>query len=155
MSVITATRERVAVNTPADVNERIRDEMEARVTYLSRRGPEAMRRRLGELEEEWDVERCLETMAPSLTLTGLILGVVSNRKWFAVSLLVQSFFLQHALQGWCPPLPVMRRLGIRTPEEINEERFALKTLLGDFDGARESANGNGKGLSKLFAAVRR
>ena len=153
MSVLTASRERVAVNTDPEVNERIRDEMEARVTYLSRKGPEAMRRRLAELEEEWDVERCLETMAPSVTLAGLILGVTSSRKWFAIPLLVQSFFLQHALQGWCPPLPVMRRLGIRTLEEIDEERFALKALLGDFDGARESTNG--KGLGKLFAAVRR
>jgi hypothetical protein len=37
--------------------------------------------------------------------------------------------LQHALQGWCPPVPVLRRLGYRTQPEIEEERCALRALL--------------------------
>jgi hypothetical protein len=45
---------------------------------------------------------------------------------------VAGFLLQHALQGWCPPLPVLRRLGVRTADEINQERYALKALRGDF-----------------------
>ena len=45
---------------------------------------------------------------------------------------VGAFLLQHALQGWCPPLPLLRQLGVRTAEEINEERTALKTIRGDF-----------------------
>ena len=36
------------------------------------------------------------------------------------------------MQGWCPPLPVIRRLGIRTPEEISNEKTAIKYLRGDF-----------------------
>ncbi|WP_407921819.1 hypothetical protein, partial [Corallococcus sp. AB049A] len=28
-----------------------------------------------------------------------------------------SFLLQHGLQGWCPPLPLLRRLGLRTRGE--------------------------------------
>ena len=40
--------------------------------------------------------------------------------------------LQHALQGWCPPVPLFRRLGFRTEAEINQERYALKVLRGDF-----------------------
>ena len=47
---------------------------------------------------------------------------------------VQTFYLQHTLQGWCPPLPVLRRLGFRAPAEIELERNALKALL------RENAN---------------
>ena len=42
--------------------------------------------------------------------------------------------LQHALQGWCPPLPLFRRLGFRTQEEIARERYALKGMRGDFAG---------------------
>jgi hypothetical protein len=41
--------------------------------------------------------------------------------------------LQHAVQGWCPPIPILRRLGFRTADEINRERYALKALRGDFD----------------------
>ncbi len=47
--------------------------------------------------------------------------------------LVTGFFFQHALQGWCPPLPILRRMGFRTSADINEERNALKALRGDFD----------------------
>jgi hypothetical protein len=35
------------------------------------------------------------------------------------------FLLQHGLQGWCPPLPVLRRLGVRTQREIDAEKYAL------------------------------
>jgi hypothetical protein len=45
---------------------------------------------------------------------------------------VLTFLFQHAVQGWCPPLPVLRRLGVRTRKEIDRERYALKALRGDF-----------------------
>jgi hypothetical protein len=47
--------------------------------------------------------------------------------------LVLLFFLQHALQGWCPPLPIFRKLGYRTKDEIAKEKYALKLLRGDFN----------------------
>jgi hypothetical protein len=72
-------------------------------------------------------------MAPTITLIGLCLGLTKSRKWLVLPFMVQSFFLQHALQGWCPPLPMLRRLGIRTADEINQERYALKALRGDFE----------------------
>ena len=40
--------------------------------------------------------------------------------------------MQHALQGWCPPIELFRRLGVRTAGEIARERYALKALRGDF-----------------------
>ena len=42
------------------------------------------------------------------------------------------FLLQHAIQGWCRPVPFFRKRGARTMREIDEERFALKALRGDF-----------------------
>jgi len=47
---------------------------------------------------------------------------------------VGTFLLQHAVQGWCPPLTVFRRLGFRTAGEIARERYALKAMRGDFAG---------------------
>jgi hypothetical protein len=55
-----------------------------------------------------------------------------HRKWYILPAAVTSFWLQHGLQGWCPPLPLFRKMGIRTTREINEERMALKVLRGDF-----------------------
>ena len=53
--------------------------------------------------------------------------------WSTLPAVVAGFLLQHAAQGWCPPLPLMRRMGVRTRDEINQERYALKALRGDFD----------------------
>jgi DnaJ-domain-containing protein 1 len=35
---------------------------------------------------------------------------------------------------WCPSLSALRRLGIRSRQEIDEEKYALRTLRGDFWG---------------------
>jgi hypothetical protein len=131
--MFTSTIHRVPDNTADYVNERIREATQQRVADSIRRGPAAIERRLAELDEEWDIERYLETMAPTISLLGLALGIVKDRRWLIVPAVVQTFFLQHALQGWCPPLPVLRRLGVRTADEINIERYALKALRGDFD----------------------
>ena len=127
-----STTNRVACNTAESVNERIRRQTEANVAHYAAAGPDAIDRRLAELDREWDIERYLETMAPTFTLLGLTLGLTVSRKFFVVPFAVQSFFLQHALQGWCPPIPVLRRLGVRTQAEIDHERYALKALRGDF-----------------------
>ena len=55
-----------------------------------------------------------------------------DRRWFFFPAVVAGFLLQHAVQGWCPPVPVFRHLGFRTQSEIEEERYALKALRGDF-----------------------
>src|SRR5688572_12941515 len=130
--MLPATRQRVRQNTAEEINQRIRQQTERNVMACIQEGPAAIERRLDELDQEWDIERYLETMAPTITLLGLTLGVIKDRKWLILPAFVQSFFLQHALQGWCPPIPVLRRLGIRTADEINEERYSLKLLRGDF-----------------------
>ena len=88
--------------------------------------------RLRELEREWDVERTLEANAASLTLLGLGLGLTVNRKFLLLPIVAAAFLLEHAVQGWCPPVAVLRRLGIRTAAEIQEEIIALRILRGDF-----------------------
>ncbi len=129
--MISISAERVEGQTDPQVNGRIRREMERRIEYFARH-PEQIEQRLRELNAEWDIERVVETGSSTLTLAGLLLSIGVDRKWLLLSLVVQGFFLQHALQGWCPPLPVLRRLGVRTQYEIEQERYALKALRGDF-----------------------
>jgi hypothetical protein len=95
--------------------------------------PQSVDDRLEELDREWDVERTLELNASLLALSGVLLGKVVDRRWLYLSIGVTAFLAQHALQGWCPPLPVLRRLGFRTRKEIEQERNVLKTIRGDFD----------------------
>jgi hypothetical protein len=47
---------------------------------------------------------------------------------------VFSFFLFHGIRGWDPPIPLLRRLGVRTRSEIDREIYALKVARGDFKG---------------------
>ena len=133
--MLPTTAGRVPENTANRVNEEIRRQTAENVARYSGADRATIDRRLKELDAEWDTERCLETMASTFTLIGLGLGLTVSRKWLALPVVVQSFFLQHALQGWCPPLPVLRRLGVRTATEINQERNALKALRGDYRNA--------------------
>ena len=132
MPPLPTTTGRVSSNTAAEVNHRIRKAMEARVEDIVSQGNGAIKQRLHELEREWDIERCMQTGASTLIITGLALALAKDRKWLLLPAAGAAFLLQHALKGWSPPLAALRRLGVRTAAEINEERIALKTLRGDF-----------------------
>jgi hypothetical protein len=138
-SMIAQNISRVTDNTADRINQRIRAQMQSRVAECAERGPEEIYHRLRELDAEWDIERTIETMASSFTLAGLFLGLTVNRKFLIFPVAVAGFLLQHSLQGWCPPIPVLRRLGFRTAEEIAQERYALKSLRGDFLEVSEEA----------------
>lgn len=125
--IIAKTAYRVNDHTRREDNERIRRDADARIAALRAAGPAARQRRLDELDEEWDIERLLEANASSLMLVGLALGRFVNRRFYAFPAVVAGFLLQHALQGWCPPVSVFRRLGVRTAREIDDERLALLT----------------------------
>jgi hypothetical protein len=132
--------DRVRANTSEEINRQIDREIDARVREYAKKSSEEITRRIGELDREWDIERILETNASALAFTGLLLGVTQNRKWLILPGLVLPFLFQHAVQGWCPPLPILRELGVRTRQEIDREKYALKILRGDFHIAELSLN---------------
>lgn len=88
--------------------------------------------KIKQLNCEWDTERVVEVHAASLILLSAFMGVKGGRFWFCLTSIVGIFLLNHGLYGWCPSLPVIRKMGIRTAEEINIEKTVLKMLRGDF-----------------------
>lgn len=130
--MIPATRTRVERQTAAEHNLRIRRRTEQTVASYCDKGPYEIGRRLRDLEHEWDIERVLEANAASVALIGLFAGALWHRRAFVLPAVVAGFLLQHAMQGWCPPIPLFRRVGFRTAREIQTERMALKVLRGDF-----------------------
>ena len=70
-----------------------------------------------------------------MAFAGTFLAATMWKRWLVLPGLVGAFLFQHALQGWCPPVPVLRRLGYRTAREIETERVALKALRGDSAGS--------------------
>lgn len=129
------TTMRVAQNTPDEINRRIARDIDASIRWHALH-PAEIGRRLDELEREWDIERVLEANAATIALGGVLLGAFVDRRWLVLPAAVTAFLLQHAIQGWCPPVPVFRRMGIRTAAEIDRERYALKALRGDFTAVR-------------------
>jgi hypothetical protein len=130
--ILPATDDRVPFNTSMLSNERIHARTLHDVSLYIGADDETLSARIRELEREWDIERALEAHGASVALLGLTLGVAVDRRFLILPFAVAGFLLQHALQGWCPPLPVLRRFGIRTSAEIHQEILALRILRGDF-----------------------
>lgn len=122
-------KDRVREVTPDRINREIDQKMKADIKRFSADNPTAIRNRLHELDKEWGIERTLELNASVIAFTGVLLGVTVNKKWLILPAVVTTFLVQHAIQGWCPPIPVFRKLGIRTQKEIQAERHTLIGML--------------------------
>ena len=100
---------------------------------------DAIRARLTELDREWHIDRAL--MLNFAVVAGLSAGMTMRSLyrtgrlgvWGAMFWTQISFLAHHALRGWCPPVPVFRRLGYRTDREICAERVALERRLGELE----------------------
>lgn len=130
---IKPTAHRVSLKTCPKVNNTIRNQTIWNLNHYKNKSYESISKRIKTLNQEWDTERVLEVNAASLIIISTLLGLTSRRCWFILTGAVGAFLMQHAISGWCPPLPVVRKMGIRTAEEINAEKTALKILRGDFD----------------------
>jgi hypothetical protein len=95
-----------------------------------------IRARLDELDREWDIDRALMlnfAIAGGISATLTMLEVARRGRpgFFGALLYTQLGFLAyHALKRWCPPMPILRRLGFRSANEIAAERVALHERLG-------------------------
>jgi hypothetical protein len=127
--------DRVRARTARGVREEIDRRTEVSVARYRWEPRAEIARRIERLDEEWDVDRAL--MANLAIVGGLVFagGIYRMRRtgrwnglltFFAVQL---GFMAWHSAVGWCPPLPVFRRLGFRTQREILAEREALEQLL--------------------------
>jgi hypothetical protein len=102
-------------------------------------GRDAIARRLERLDDEWDVDRALMVNFAIVGGAAYAAGIYryTHRPWFGRRrkgwlqfFTVQlGFLLVHGTVGWCPPLAVFRRLGVRTKSEIEAERRALLNAL--------------------------
>lgn len=123
--MIPDTQSRLPSHTLPHSNARLERETVARIAHAARIG--ANDERLDQLDYEWDTERAPLTNFALVALTGRGLGLGSPR-WLALTAVASAFMVQHAIQGWCPPLALFRRLGFTDAGEIERERTALLAL---------------------------
>lgn len=134
------TTKKAAFHTCNKVNQDIRNKTICCINTYKSCGEAVLSDKIEKLNQEWDTERVLETNAASVVLLSSIMGYKKKKCcWFLLTGAVGFFLLQHALQGWCPPLPVTRKLGVRTAEEISQEKTVFKLIRGDFSGNNEDA----------------
>jgi hypothetical protein len=128
---------RVSQHTNPLVNQEIMTQTEKSLLFYAEH-PDQIDDRINMLKGERDIERTLETNASILELYSLFMSVIMRRRlYILLGIVVLGFLLQHAIQGWSPPVSIFRRLGIRTKEEIQLELYGLRMLRGDFDGILE------------------
>lgn len=141
-------------HSPEGADAAIDHEIEQRVRTYANASEAMLDQRIRRLEREWDAGQGLELSLAGASLLGIALGVATDRRWLAaVPGVALAFLAQHAVQGWSPPVPLLRRMGFRTRREIEQERYALKLLRGDLDDvlpARRSQD-----LDRVLEAVRR
>jgi hypothetical protein len=125
--------DRVRAQTWPAVNDRLDHEAQLRLREAaSGLTGDQLTGAIRRLEGEWDFDRTLEAEASLMGLLGIVLGVWVDRRLLALPGFVGAMLVLHATHGWYPLLPLFRRAGIRTRDEIDRERYALKALRGDF-----------------------
>lgn len=125
-----AEPDRVRANTHPAVNERIDRQAQLRIQESA--ADSDVTKKLAQLGREWDFERIIEAEAAATGLLGLALAITVNKRFLLMPAMATAMMLLHAIHGWYPLLPVLRRIGVRSQDEIERERYALKALRGDF-----------------------
>lgn len=132
VTIHAAKGDQVRAATKPTVQQKIDKKIRDQIIHFAAQPKEVIARRIFELENEWDIERVLEANAAGIGLASLVWGLAVDKKCLALTATVLGFLMLHAIHGWCPPVPVLRRMGVRTRREIDRELFALKVLRGDF-----------------------
>jgi hypothetical protein len=105
--------------------------LEQRLACLADAGPAAITDRIAQLDREWSAGRMVKVALGIITLVGAGLAVLSP--WWLILPAVACLFLLQSLfsrSSWLAA--AFQGLGYRPGSEIEQEKFALKTLRGDF-----------------------
>ncbi len=139
-NVLPATTQRVAAYTNPEINTMIRNNTLENLMCMEDVEEAELSRRIRSLNYEWDIERFEEAKAAACVMGCSLFGIAKNKYWSFLTLVAGVFLLQHALLGWCPGAPLMRKMGIRTAEEINQEKMVMKILRKDFAHAKPNGS---------------
>lgn len=130
MSILPPTSQRVQLHTKEEINKKIKEKTRENINYYKTKSRKQIIDRIKELDKEWDIERALETNASVIIFISAALGIITKNIWWIIFIgVISAFLLEHALQGWCPPIPIFRRMGIRSSAEIDEEKYTLKKFI--------------------------
>ena len=122
-------------------SEGILDVLRNLLSRLDRRAAAAVdaRARLRRIDGEFDQEQALQFGAAAIGFIGAILGLAVSSAFALLPAFAIAALGQYLLQGWCPPLALLARLGLRSSMEIEGVRYALMASRGETRDPRFSA----------------
>lgn len=126
--MISKTSESVEQNTSYSINALNNQRIDKNLERYSMAGNFAIDRRLDRLDREWTTERLIELEAPIMISFGSVVAYFFGRRWIFLPFFSASMLLLHGVQGWYPLLPLFRRLGFRSQNEILKERRGLLSI---------------------------
>ena len=119
--------------TTQEMLEQVEKQIQHNIEFYGAQPPHVLSERIEELRREWSMERYLQVNVASLGFATAFLALTGSKKWAVLTCTALGFFLFHSLRGFDPPIPVLRRMGVRTRSEIDRELYALKLIRGDFN----------------------
>ncbi|MEQ9438226.1 MAG: hypothetical protein RIG62_04230 [Cyclobacteriaceae bacterium] len=95
--------------------------------------PQFIDHRIHQLDKELAIEQLIETGGATLSLTGIVLAALSDKRWLLLSALAAGLLLVNATRRAEALTIMLQQQGYRTQKDISHERYVLRALRGDFD----------------------
>lgn len=108
------------------------DSVKDSVRFYGSLGSQAVSDRLKALEDEPDLETVATLGLAGAGVLALIFGVMGSRLWRLLAWAALPLIFAHARGRLAAPGEFLKTLGLRARKEIEEEKYALKALRGDF-----------------------
>ncbi|HEY3788868.1 MAG TPA: hypothetical protein VGL71_08440 [Urbifossiella sp.] len=108
------------------------DTLEKRLACLADAGPQAIDERLEQIGTEWSAGRMTKAVIGVAVIVGLILTVLVTPWCVFLPLLGGVFLLQYLFGRTSWLGEAFQKAGFRSGSDIDQEKFALKALRGDF-----------------------
>ena len=107
-------------------------DLECRLAKIADGGPAAINDRLAQLDMEWSAGRVSKAVLAVVILAGTVLTLSVHWWWVVLPAAAGLFLLQYLFTQTSWLVRVFQEAGYRTRSEIEHEKFALRTLRGDF-----------------------
>ena len=108
------------------------DDLQCRLAQLADAGPAAINDRLAQLDREWSAGRATKVTLAFVVLVGMAMTLAFGTWWAILPVAGGLFLFQYAFTRTSWMGNMFREVGFRSGAQIEEEKFALKTLRGDF-----------------------
>ncbi|MBW8888489.1 MAG: hypothetical protein JF616_12100 [Fibrobacteres bacterium] len=114
------------------------DSVKDSVRFYGSLGSQSISDRLAALEDEPELETVATLGLAGAGVLALIFGMLGSRLWRLLAWMVLPLIFAHARGRLAAPGQFLKTLGLRSRKEIEEEKYALKALRGDFRDMGES-----------------